>query len=143
MSPTFFHILIALFLIAHGVVHAILAAVPVPAPGEPRTPFFPSWWRTAVDPLWPILRTGTDVASARRIGWGLWVVQLACFVLAGLGLMGFPGLAIMWRGLAVFGASTSLMVLALYWHPRLVLGVVINLAILAGYILSWPPFLFS
>jgi hypothetical protein len=56
MSPTTFRILIALFLIAHGLVHAVLAAVPVPEAGKPRTPFFPTWWRSAVDPLLPILR---------------------------------------------------------------------------------------
>ena len=143
MSPTTLRILIALFLIAHGLVHYSLATVPLPAKGALRTPFFPSWWRTAVDPLWPIMRMGVPPEDARRNGWALWVMQLICFVLAGLGLLGVPGLSTLWGGLAVFGAASSLTLLGLFWHPWLVLGILIDLAILAGYILSWPPFLFT
>jgi hypothetical protein len=47
------------------------------------------------------------------------------------------------RGFAVFIAASSLIFLGLYWHPRLIFGVVINLAILAGYTLNWPAFLFT
>lgn len=143
MSPSTLRILIALFLITHGLVHVSLTYVPLPAPGKPRTPFFPSWWRTAVDPQWPVMRLGIDPSSARRIGWGLWIVQLICFVLAGLGLLGVPELSILWRGFALYGAASSLIFLGLYWHPWLVIGIIIDLVILAGYILSWPAFLSS
>jgi hypothetical protein len=86
---------------------------------------------------------GTDPASARRLGWGLWIVQLVCFVLSGLGLLGVPGLSVLWRVLALYGAASSLIFLGLFWHPWLVAGILIDLVILAGYILSWPASLFS
>ena len=143
MPPSSLRILIAIFLIAHGLVHYSLATVPVPAPGALRTPFFPAWWRTAVDPLWPILRAGINPETARTVGWVLWVVQLICFSLAGLGLLGIPGLSVVWRGLALFGAASSLFLLGLFWHPWLVVGVLIDLAIIAGYIWNWPSFLFT
>jgi hypothetical protein len=143
MSPSTLRILIGLFLIAHGLVHAVLAAAPLPEAGKPRTPFFPSWWRTAVDPLWPIMRLGVPAETARSNGYAMWVVQLICFVLAGLGLLGVPGLDVLWRGFAVFSAIFSLMFLGFYWHPWLIIGMVIDLVIVAGYIMSWPAFLFS
>ncbi len=143
MSPTFLRILIGLFLIAHGLVHAVLAAVPLPEAGKPRTPFFPSWWRTAVDSRWPMMRLGVPAETARSNGYAMWVVQLICFVLAGLGLLGVPGLDALWGDFAVFSAIFSLMFLGFYWHPWLIIGVVIDLVILAGYIMDWPAFLFS
>jgi hypothetical protein len=143
MSPTTLRILIALFLIAHALVHVTLTFVPLPVPGKPRTPFFPSWWRDAVDPLWPVMRLHMEPERTVSIGWGLWIVQLICFVLAGLGLLGVPVLSVFWRGLALYGAASSMIFLVLYWHPWLVVGVIIDLAIIAGYIMSWPASLFS
>lgn len=42
--PTFLiRLVIALFLIAHELVHFILTVVPVAAPGAARTPFWPAF----------------------------------------------------------------------------------------------------
>ncbi len=143
MSPSTLRILIALFLIAHGLVHYSLTTVPVPAPGALRTPFWPGWWRGNVDPLWPANNLGLPAQAVILIGCGLWLAVLAGFSLAGLGLMGIPGLSTIWQTAAIVGAAASLILLGLYWHPWLVMGVVINLGVLVSLWKQWPAALFS
>lgn len=129
-------ILIAGLLIAHGLVHASLSWVPLPAANGPRTPFWPSWRREAVDPAWPISRLGLGAPVVRALGWALWLAALLGFATAGLGLLGVPGLRAIWPALAGVAAAVSLLLLALSWHPWLVVGVLLDLAILVA--LVWP-----
>ncbi len=135
--------LIALFLVAHGLVHYSLTTVPVPAPGALRTPFWPNGKRSNVDPLWPVSRLGLPAQVVRLIGWVLCLAALAGFALSGLGLIGLPGLSAIWQGMAIFAAAASLILLALYWHPWLVMGVAISLGVLASLWQHWPTTLFS
>lgn len=138
MSSTTLRVLFALFLIAHGWIHASLAWVPTPQPGAMRTPFFPAWWRDAIDPNWPIIKMGVNPPLARAIGWMLWVLLTICFVIASGVLLFAPGLVSLWQGFTAAGAVLSLALLILFWHPWLVLGVVIDLALLAGVFLKAP-----
>lgn len=133
---------LALFLIAHGLVHFSLTYVPLPAPGALRTPFFPSWWRDAVDPAWPAVKLGLAPRAVRLLGSALWVLLLAGYILAGAVLLIAPGQAAIWQGLTVGASLLSLVFLALYWHPWLPVGVLIDLALLAGVFFHWPPALF-
>jgi hypothetical protein len=125
-------ILISVFLIAHGLIHMSLATVPLPKPGEMHTPFWPAWWRDAIDPIWLASRLGLSPALVRTAGWLLWLVVTAAYALAGLGLLGVPGLYGLWKPLAAGASVLSLVLLALYWHPWLVMAVAINLALLGG-----------
>lgn len=72
----------------------------------------------------------------------LWVLTLAGFALAGLALIVLPDQAILWLAPAVVGSVASLGLLAFFWHPWLVLGVVIDLGVLAALALGWPPAIF-
>jgi hypothetical protein len=137
MSHNTLRILIGLFLIAHGLMTMSLATVPPPASGALRTPFFPSWWRASVDPLWPVMKLGLPEPLVRTIGWLLSAAILALFTLAGAGLLGFPGLTAIWQPIAAVAAGLSLVLLVLFWHTWLVLGIVINLVILLGVFLGW------
>lgn len=143
MNPNLIRILIAIFLIAHGLIHFSLTYVPTPKPGELRTPFWPSWWRADTDPAWLAVKSGLPNSIVRGLGSALWLITLAGFSLAGLGLLGLPGLSQVWGAAAALGAAVSLLLLGLYWHPWLVMAIVINLAVLAGLWLHWPKFLFS
>ena len=138
MSPSTLKILIAVFLIAHGLVHYSLTAVPVPAPGKLRTPFWPSWRRNDVDPLWLASKLGWTLPVVRAFGWILLVLTVAGFVVAGLALILFPAQAAVWQTAAGIGAAASLILLVFYWHPWLVAGVVIDLAVVAALALRWP-----
>jgi hypothetical protein len=119
MSHNTFRILVGLFIIAHGLMTMSLATVPPPAAGALRTPFFPSWWRASVDPLWPIIKLGLPEPLVRTFGWLLWMSILMLFTLAGAGLLGFPGLTTIWQSLAAVAAGLSLVLLVLFWHPGL------------------------
>lgn len=143
MNTNTFRIVVAIFLIAHGLIHYSLTYVPVPKPGELRTPFWPSWARTDTDSTWLVSRMGLSNKVVRGIGSALWLLTVAGFAVAGLGLLGIPGLNQIWQGGALLGAAASLTLLVFYWHPWLVAGVLINLAVLAGLALHWPKSLFS
>jgi hypothetical protein len=142
MNTNTFRIVLAIFLIAHGLIHYSLTYVPVPKPGELRTPFWPSWVRADTDPAWLVSRMGLSNNFVRGIGSALWLLTVAGFAVAGLGLLGIPGLNQIWQGSAILGAAASLILLVFYWHPWLIAGVLINLAVLAGVALHWPKSLF-
>lgn len=59
---------LAIFLIVHGLVHYSLTYVPIPKPGELRTPFWPSWSRTDTDPAWLASRMGLSNNVIRWVG---------------------------------------------------------------------------
>jgi hypothetical protein len=143
MNTNTLRIVLAIFLIAHGLIHYSLTYVPVPKPGELRTPFWPSWARTDTDPTWLASRMGLSNDIVRGVGSALWLLTVAGFSVAGLGLLGIPGLNQIWQGSAILGASASLILLVFYWHPWLIAGVLINLAVFAGLALHWPKSLFS
>jgi hypothetical protein len=143
MTATTLKILIAIFMIAHGWVHYSLTTVPISQPGALHTPYWPSWWRTHVDATWPASRLGLPPAVVRTFGWLLWLIVVAAYMAAGLGLVGLPGLNSIWQGAAVTGSVASLILLGFYWHPWLVAGVVIDLALLVALRTWWPQTLFS
>ena len=138
MSATTIRILFAIFLLAHGFMHAGLANVPLPQPGGIKTPFWPSWWRDNTDSTWPASKLGLPENVVRTAGWLLWLAALAAFVAAGLGILGVPGLKAVVAVTAGAGAVLGLLVLGLYWHLWYVAAVAINLAILLGVVLRWP-----
>jgi hypothetical protein len=137
MASNFVRILFSVFLIAHGLIHMSLATVPTPKPGEMHTPFYPSWWRADTDSTWPILRMGLNAQAARTLGWLLWLLVTVVYALAGLGLLGVPGLNTIWQPLTVGASVASLALLILYWHSWLVFGVALDIFLLAGVYAGW------
>ena len=142
MSNSTSTIIVALFLIAHGFVHASLSWVPLPKPGAMQTPFLPSWTRSEVSPTWPISKLGFPDSVIRTLGWILWLAVTALFVLAGLGLFGLPLLSTLWPKLATLGAILSIVLVALYWHPWYIAAPILDLLILAGVYFKFPSDLF-
>ncbi|RPJ39318.1 MAG: hypothetical protein EHM21_15815 [Chloroflexi bacterium] len=143
MNTSTIRILLALFMIAHGLVHLSLTLVPAPQPGGMHTPFWPGWWRTDTDPAWLASRMGLSTNAVRTAGWLLWMAALVAFVLAGLGRLGLPGLAALWAPLAAAGSLASLILLAFYWHPWFIAAAGINLILLAGIWMHWPASVFT
>jgi hypothetical protein len=138
MNPTAIRILFAIFLIAHGWIHLSLTLVPIPAPGAPRTPFFPAWWREAIDTNWPVIKLGLAPRASRIFGSVLWALVLAGYTLAGASLLFAPAQTALWQGFTAGASILSLLFLALFWHPWLPAGVLIDLALLAAIYLHWP-----
>lgn len=121
-------VLFGLFLVAHGLIHAsCLSARP---DGARAWPFDlgHSW-------LFP----GLGEAALRPLGLVLVIATAGGFALAGLGVLGLPVLQVVWRVLLVLGAGASLLLLGLFWHPWLALGVLLSLGFfLAGLWARWP-----
>jgi hypothetical protein len=128
-------IFIALFLIAHGLVHAGLAAAPDPSDTDSKPgAFFTSPGRT-----WLLPKLGLNAAAIKWIGIILVALATLGFVLAGLGVFGVPGLSEIWRTVAVISAVVSLLLLVLFWHIWLIVGILIDIGVLIALLwANWP-----
>jgi hypothetical protein len=125
-------VVFGVFLIAHGLVHAGLAAAP--RPDIPDAKPFTFW----TSPSW--LLAGLGESFSRPAGMVLWIASTLLFAAAGSGVLGLPGLSEVWGGLAVAGALTSLSLLLLFWHRWLVIGLVIDVGLLLlVLVLDWTP----
>ena len=129
-------IALALFLIAHGLVHSILAIAPNPSDPDAK----PGTFFTAVERSWLLPQLGLDTTTIRWIGIILVALSTIGFILAGLGVLGVPGLNTIWRTVSVISACLSLLLLILFWHPWLIVGVLIDIGILLALLWAkWPP----
>ncbi len=119
-------IALAIFLIAHGLVHAGLAAAPNPAdPNAKPLAFF-----TAAERSWLLPRLGMGETAVHWVGVTLVALSTLGFVLAGLGIFGVAGLSTIWQTVAIISAMPSLLLLILFWHPWLPVGVLIDMVVL-------------
>ena len=121
--------LLAAFLIAHGAVHLAVWLPPAPADPEHPAPFAPDHsallTRTHVPPT-AIHRTAVRLAGAVAI----------VYVVAGLAVALGSGWVV-----ALVSAVAALLGLALkavFFHPWLSLGIMIDVAVLASAVWSWP-----
>jgi hypothetical protein len=122
------------FLVGHGLIH-LLFVMPAPA-------------ATADGPEWPFDMTrswlvsgpGLDVNVVRVIGVALIGVVAIGFVLAGLATVGIVVPSSWWRFLVGAAATASVVLLALFFSPQLVLGLAID-AVLLWVVLAavWAP----
>ena len=128
--------ILAIFFIAHGLVHAGLAAAPIPNDPNPK----PGDFFTAAVRSWLLPKLGFQVAAIRWVGIGLVVLATIAFISTGLGIFGVQGLNSIWRTTAVAGAGGSLLLLLVFWHPWLIVGVTLDIVILISLLwLDWPP----
>ena len=127
--------ILSIFIIAHGLVHGILAAAPDPADPTAK----PGTFFTAVERSWLLPQLGLNAVTIHRIGIVLVVLSTLGFVLAGLGIWGVAGLSSIWRAIAIVSASISLLLLVLFWHSWLPIGVMIDIATLVALLWAkWP-----
>ncbi len=120
-------ILFGMFLVAHALMHASYLT---PKPDDPKYPFY-------FDKSWS---AGLLGSAASWVGTSLVVLTLLSFGLAALGYVGVGGLAGAWKELATAGAVMSLTTLVVFWHPWLVLGIAIDLALIYALVqLDWSP----
>jgi hypothetical protein len=67
------------------------------------------------------------------------ILSVLGFILDGLGALGVPGLKEIWQTTAAVSAVVSLILLVIYWHPWLILGVLIDIGLVVLTCLnSWP-----
>ena len=129
-------ILIGLFFIAHGLVHSGLAVAPIP--NDPVSKPFAFF--TAPTRSWLLSNMGMSESVIRNVGLILVALATLTFVMAGLGVLGVPGLYAIWRTVTVVSAIPSLLLLGVFWHPWLVIGAALDLGILISLLWAhWPP----
>lgn len=121
-------IVIAVFLIAHGLIH-VYFVTPAPPPGPVKWPF-------QLDHSWLLAPLGLD-RFARPIGMGLLILTVGGFAATALGLLGVPLFHEWWEILALASAAVSFLMLVLFWNLMLVFGIVIDAAIVAAVL--WNP----
>lgn len=127
---------LAIFVIAHGPVHAILAVAPNPVDPDAK----PGAFFTAAERSWLLPQLGLNASPVGWVGIILVVVSTLGFVLAGLGIFGVAGLSTIWRTVAIISAGISLLLLVTFWHPWLPVGVLIDIGTLVALIWAkWPP----
>jgi hypothetical protein len=121
------------FLLAHAAVHvAFLAPVPQASADGPTWPF------TTTD-SWLFSRLGPARDVVRLFAIALVATTIAGFALAALGAIGVLPAAI-WLPAIAIGAVASLGLLIAFFHPWLVLGIGIDLALIwASVVAGWTP----
>jgi hypothetical protein len=124
---------LAAFLLAHAAIHAAFLS--------PRPP------ATASGPAWPfelghsrlLSPLGLKADAARLIGAGLVALTVAGFAVAALAAMGIAPSGL-WAPAVSAGAIGSIALLALFFHPWLVLGIAIDAVLLwAVLVAGWAP----
>lgn len=123
---------VAGFLLAHAAIHAGFVS--------PRPPV------TAGGPEWPFeLRSwllgpaGLDADTARVLGMALVALTIAGFALAAVTALGIAPSGL-WPASVAIGAVASIALLGLFFHPWLVLGIAIDVALLwAVLLVRWTP----
>lgn len=126
-------IIVAGLLLGHSLVHVgYLTPEPAERRGAPAWPFH-------LDRSWVLGRVGLDRATLRALGTGLVVVAIAGFTLAAIASLGVAP-SWLWSIGVALGAAASLATLSLYFHPWLVLGIVIDVVLLWSVaIVGWIP----
>ena len=122
------------FLVAHGLIH-LLFFVPAPAASAsgPEWPF-------DLGQSWLIGNGGLDAGLVRAIGAALVIAVAGAFVLSGLATAGIVVPSDWWRPLVAISAVTSVVTLALFFDPQLILGLAID-GVLLGVVVTavWTP----
>jgi hypothetical protein len=136
-------ILISVLLIVHGLIVAGQAAGSFGSrpPSEIQNPSFASWWPINMGRSWLFSWLGMEKAlAAYRIGGLFWLVGGIALVAAGLGALGLFVPTDLWRSLAITGGAISLFMLAIYFHPIMIIGTASSLAVLGALLWAkWPP----
>jgi hypothetical protein len=126
-------LLVAAFLLGHASIHAgFLSPAPAATVGGPQWPF-------SLDDSWLLSRLGIGPFVYRPLAFALFALMLGGFALAALAAVGLLPVGI-WSATVTIGAVASSALLILFFHPWLVLGVAIDVALLwAVLVAAWAP----
>ena len=114
-------LVLGLLLIAHGLVHLL-------------------WFAPSDDQAWPFRLDRSWLlpeATRRPVAVVLVGLIVMGFALLALAVWGVPGLASIWPVLAIMASVASLAALLLFWDRQLLLGMVIDVAIIV--VAWWHP----
>jgi hypothetical protein len=122
-------ILFGLFLVAHGLIHVSYLA--------PTPPDAGSGWPFNLGR--PALLGALGQPALQMVGVGLALIAIAGLVAAGLGWLGLFGANGWWAPVAIAGSVASVLLLVIFFHPWIVLGIAIDLILIwALGVAGWP-----
>ena len=126
-------LLVAAFLLAHGAIHVAFIGPRPPAP--PRAPA----WPFDLTRSWLLTPAGFDAEITRALGFSLTAATVGGFTLAALAGAGVLPIGI-WFPTLFLGIVASFALLVLFFHPWLVLGLVMDLVLLwLALAADWTP----
>ena len=118
-------LIVAAFVFIHGAIHlSYLAPRPPVTAGGPPWPF-------TLDQSWVLSRFDVSPHLTRVLGLALTAVTFAALTSAAMSITGVIPTEL-WPPAVALGAGTSLALLVLFFHPWLVLGVVIDVGLLTA-----------
>jgi hypothetical protein len=134
--------LIALLLIAHGLITAAFSAGCF-KPGAPvQNPSWLTGWPTGMGQSWLLTPSGLERAPVTTLGGLLFLVSGAALIGAGLSLLGWLVPPAWTHTLALTGAGLGLFMLVLYLHPFYLIGIAADAGLLASVLwVHWPAFM--
>jgi hypothetical protein len=126
-------LLIAAGLLAHGAIHTgFVSPRPPASAGGPPWPF-------TLETSWLLGPIGLDAATMRLVGIGLTAATIGGFALAAIATLGVLPQSLWVAGTAI-GAVASLVLLIVFFHPWLILGLAIDALVLwAVLVARWAP----
>lgn len=113
---TLLRFLIGVLLIAHGLVHLLYLTADVP--------------EFSVERSWLV-----SESASRPVALALMWATVGAFALLGLAVWGVPGLAGIWPGITIVASVLSLALLVSFWSRSLVLGVLVDVALVAAAVI--------
>ena len=126
-------LIVAGFLVAHALIHASFLS-----PRPPATASGPQW-PFELNHSWLLTPAGIGEGTLRSLGVALLALVLAGYAGAALATIGIAPAAAFVPGIAV-GSVASAVMLAMFFHPWLVLGFAIDGALLwATVAAGWRP----
>jgi len=133
-------LVIAAILVIHGLIVAAQSAGSFGSGGGVQNPSWVSWWPTALGDSWLLSWLGLERSVVAWLGGLLWLAGGLLLVAAGLGVVDVVVPHSAWRSLALGGAAVSLVMLLVYLHPLMTLGILLDVAILVVLLgTDWPP----
>jgi hypothetical protein len=125
--------LFALFLLAHGMVHALwLAPAPAPAEGKQPWPF-----RLETSPV--LTPRGVTGSALRSTGTALIVAVIVAFTLSALGAAGVNALVMPWPTITLIASVLSVVLTLLFWDPQLPAALIIDAVLILTILGNWWP----
>jgi hypothetical protein len=125
-------LLVAAFLIVHGLLHPGVWTAPREQPGGAPAPFTPghSWLLSSAG-----VSADLAAAAALALAWYTAVV----YMVAGAGVLAGAG---WWPTAALVAASSGLVLKAVWFDPWLGVGVLLDLSVVTAVAISWPASLY-
>lgn len=128
-------VLLAVFLVAHGLVHLLFFAPPPPPPATAGGPT----WPFALDSSWALTPLGIGADATRILGTALIALTIAGCSFAAIVALGVLPRSL-WVPAVITGAVASLAVLLVFYRPWLTLGVAIDVVLLwLVLVADWVP----